>query len=302
MSRRKSIRLKGRELASTESLDFRRLIASASASNIEAACLYEYFRESEALRDALSGTKPLMSSFLSNLTLAQILRLRLSLEKAGFPKNAWIKVKRESQERLTLLLAEWREEQMQGSQVPGEPERIPPTYPPVVIEQAQFDLLAEEHDLPYYWPSNALEPKLFKTTAERRYFKGFIQIDEAYNETEAVRAFREWFRGRYPKTKSGGRTKWRDRLRQLSVMRIWKCEPDQWNRLQLVAEYCQYKGCHKEASAYKERCKHGHGDDPMGNAAKAEMSAARTEALTFFKDLFPGEKPMSYRASFARKR
>src|SRR5262249_8001750 len=99
MIQRKTLRVSGSDLTPTESLDFRELIASASACEIKAACLYEYFRSSEALGEALSERKQMSSSFLSDLTFAQIFRLRLHLGRAGFPKKAWKHVKRESQVR-----------------------------------------------------------------------------------------------------------------------------------------------------------------------------------------------------------
>src|SRR5262249_46428205 len=128
----------------------------------------------------------------------------------------------------------------------------------------------------------------------RKCFFGFIRIDCTYNETEASKAFKNEFRKRRPKTSGGGRANWRARLTQLAVMRIWKQEPDQWKRLKLVAEFCGYKGCMEELAAYKERCKEGHGNEPMGDAAKVEISSARSEARKFFQSLFPGEEPLSY--------
>jgi hypothetical protein len=228
MTRRKTFRRSGSDVTSTESLDFRDLITSASPSEIEAACVYEYFRESAALRETVSKGDFVSSTFFSDLTPAQRVRLIKHLGNAGFPKKAWKHVHGESQKRLILLLAKWKEEQMEGSQGPGEPRRIPPKYPPVVIEPAQFDGL----DLPYYWPDDAPEPKVFETTAERKYFKGFIRIDEDYNETEVMNAFQTWFREHYPKTKGGRGPRWSEKLNQLAVMRIWKSEHDQWKRLE----------------------------------------------------------------------
>jgi hypothetical protein len=277
----------------TESLDFRSLLASASPSEIEAACKYEYMRESQTLRDAVSKPKRelgLPYSFAAHLTFAQCARLFLALRKAGFPKP-WKGLTPKFQSRLVSLIAEWKTETMRGNKVAG----IPPVHPPLVIEAAaRFDDLGEDHKLPYFWPENALEPTLFRTWGDREYFKGFIRIDKAYNETEAVRCFRAWFRDRYGKTKGGGAPKWRNKLKQLAVMRIWKHECNQWNRLKLVAKFCNYKGCVKEAAAYKKRCKAGSGDEPMSAAAKVEMSSAKCEARTFFQSLFPGEEPLSY--------
>jgi hypothetical protein len=87
----------------------------------------------------------------------------------------------------------------------------------------------------------------------------------------------------------------RSYLKALSVMRIWKLQKGkQWKRLELVAKTCRYRGCVKEAEEYKRRCKQGHGDQPMSQAAKTEMSDARARALSFFQRFFPDEKPSNY--------
>jgi hypothetical protein len=87
----------------------------------------------------------------------------------------------------------------------------------------------------------------------------------------------------------------RSYLKALCVMRICKLHKSKpWKKLELVAEVCGYKGCRIEAAEYKSRCKQGHGDRPMGKAAKTEMSDARARALEFFRRLFPGETPSNY--------
>ena len=78
-------------------------------------------------------------------------------------------------------------------------------------------------------------------------------------------------------------------LKALSVMRIYRREHKPWKRLDLVAKLCRYKGCVKELAAYKERCRSGHGDEPMSNSAKVEMSKAFDRALNFLQAHFPCE-------------
>jgi hypothetical protein len=85
-------------------------------------------------------------------------------------------------------------------------------------------------------------------------------------------------------------------------MRIWKHAHNQWKRLELVAKFCGYRGCVNEAKAYRERCKYGRGGEPMSNAAKAEMSSARADALKFFHSLFPDEEPLNYGNVSCRKK
>ena len=80
-----------------ESLDFRGLFSSASPSDIEAGCLYEYMRESRLLRDALNvemgeerGKKGppygLAAPFFVGFPEEQLFRLLLRLQEAGFPR------------------------------------------------------------------------------------------------------------------------------------------------------------------------------------------------------------------------
>jgi hypothetical protein len=84
-------------------------------------------------------------------------------------------------------------------------------------------------------------------------------------------------------------------LKALSVMRIWKLHAGKpWKRLKVVANVCRYKSCVREATEYKRRRKAWHRTQPMSQAAKTEMSEARSRALRFFQRLFPGEKPSNY--------
>lgn len=67
-------------------------------------------------------------------------------------------------------------------------------------------------------------------------------------------------------------------------MRISKLhEGKPWQRLESVAKFCRYNGCVTEWDAYKERCKHGRGDEPMSKIAQTEMSKARNRALSVFQ-------------------
>jgi len=94
------------DLTKDESLDFR-FLGSASPSEIEAACLYEYMRESRILRDAVSGKRKLNqglpSPFLPNLTLSQLGCLIALLQSAGFPKS-WKRLSKRFQTLLVSLL------------------------------------------------------------------------------------------------------------------------------------------------------------------------------------------------------
>ena len=84
-------------------------------------------------------------------------------------------------------------------------------------------------------------------------------------------------------------------LKALSVMRIWKLHNrNQWKRLKLVAKNCDYEGCARESEEYERRRRRAHGNQPMSDDAKVEMSKARAHALSFFHRLFPWEMPSNY--------
>ena len=212
-------------------------------------------------------------------------RLVLALRQAGFPKP-WKILKDDAQQELIRVIANWDEEHKK-------------TYPPVVIElgfERDFEREQQQGARFPIWRFKSFEPELHRWQwSRRKYFCGLIWIDEGYNETEAVEAFTNEFRKRWPKTAGGGGPNWRARLNQLAVMRIWKQERDQWERLKLVARFCLYKGCVEELAAYKERCKQGHANEPMSEAAKVEVSGARARARDYFQSLFRGEEPLSYR-------
>ena len=272
-----------------ESFDFRDL----TDWEVETACLYEQMRESRMLRGALNAAAEderrekafgLSTPFFLRFSEERFFRLMVVLQRAGFPKP-WRGLCKASQEELVSLLAK--------SSGRTEDKKL---CPPIIIERgaAEFDLSENR------WRVGQLEPfelSLFGSGVQSRSkpHLGFIRIDTGYNETEFIEACRGEFRKLKGKTKGGGGgTRWRDRLKQLAVMRIWKCEPHQWKRLALVAEVCGYRGCKREAAAYKKRCEEGRGDEPMNEAAKVEMSKARGAARTFFQGLFPGEEPLSY--------
>jgi hypothetical protein len=162
-----------------------------------------------------------------------------------------------------------------------------------VLRAQEFALAhdpVEEERLLEQWRETAY----YGAAPGRNYFFGLFRLDETYNESEAVKAFRAWFRERHAKTKGGGAPQWRARLNQLAVMRIWKREHAQWKRLKRVAKFCGYKGCEDEWAEYEERCGQGRGDEPMSKAASVEMSDARKGALIYFQSLFPGLNPLSY--------
>jgi hypothetical protein len=287
----RTIPMEKSDLNANESLDFRDLISSGSPSGIEAACLYEYMRESQTLRDAVSGegksNQGLPSPFLPNLTLSELGRLIALLQSAGFPQP-WKKLSKRFQTLLVSLL-------VTGAKRPGDTK----SYPPVIIEQGwpEFDYSENR------WRVGQLEPfelSLFREWEHsgRRYFFGFIRIDRSYNETEAGKAFRAWFKDHWRETKGGGSPKWHAKLNHLVVMRLSKRFPDPFKRVEHVAKFTTagFKGCKEWRSerSKAKKAKLGLVDQRMSKAANEEMSSARADALKFFQSLFPGEMPLSY--------
>ena len=315
---------------------------------IKTACMYEYMRECQALRDALGkdgdiapyldvlsreckadcpkryvlqessdlnrtagaqfriycphcqkyGILPAQRRVLplfvrDNFSGGEKYRFAFALLKAGFPKP-WKQRKSNVQKELVVPISEWEKEHKKS-------------HPPVVIEDASpvpdLEREAEESRAGRLgiriWRLEPSNPELLRRGQQsgRDHFYGFIRIDRAYNQSDAVEAFKKEYERRWAKTKRGGAPHWRNLLNQLSVMRIWNLESNRCERLTLVAKFCGYQGCKDEVKAYKERCKDGRGDEQMSNAAKAEISGARADARTFFQKLFPGEEPLSYRVS-----
>jgi hypothetical protein len=222
--------------------------------------------------------------------------LLVALLEVGFPKP-WNQLTKAAREELVRVISRWYAERKKS-------------YPPVMIKAGVPERDYEREmaspiwrltlsDRESHWPPKSPTDSFFAEQSKRKYFYGFIQIDEGYNETEAVEAFRAWFRERWGKTKGGNRERWGAQLKNLVVMRLWKRFPrrhyrELYKRLNLVAQFCGYKGCVKEAAEYKERCGEGRGDEPISKAAEVEMSRARSEARTFFQSLFPGEEPLSW--------
>jgi hypothetical protein len=312
-----------------ENPDFRDLFPLPPSPEIEAACLYEYMRESQRLRDELNGRgksdqglqcpffpnlmlarvslnvrrlgrSTLQSPFLPNSTLSELGVLLVALRRAGFPRP-WKRLNDASKTHLVSLLAGITKERLRGDKK---------TYPPVIIEEgaAEFDPVEN------CWRVGQLEPSelsLFKITlpdresterwehSSRRFFFGFIRIDRGCNETEAVEAFREEFRKRWGKTKGGGSPKWQAKLNDLVVMRLSKRFPrreDAIKRVEHVANYTTagFAGCKAFMDdRQKARREKREVEQCMSKEAIEEMSRACGDALKFFQTFFPGEIPLS---------
>src|SRR5438874_4721509 len=177
----------------SKSVDFR-FLDSASSSQIEAVCLYEYMRESRMLRDTLKredewrmiGTPyGLRSRFFLSFTVEQFFCLMLALKRAGFPKP-WKKLSTKSRKALVSLLSCL------------DPSGDNESYTPVMIERGliEFAPCVETADRRHHWRLESKGSSLLKSCERngRKYFYGIIRIDQGCNETEAVEGFRDEFR------------------------------------------------------------------------------------------------------------
>jgi hypothetical protein len=304
----KKVELDGSDLI--KSVDFRGLLKSASPSEIEAACNYEYLRESQRFVRAVekpptSKTLPdgqvtftgkglgwpkgvgrfISYPFFMSLSAAEFVSLLCELQAVGFPKP-WLKLnKRRARKFLVPLLA-----RSQGQDDPLL--RIERTL--VVYDETETRVA----DAPHWqlWSkADYCEPDLIKRyeRSNRSDFIGVIRIAERCTQGEAVEIFRTWCSDHLPENKGGVGPQWKNRLEQLAVMRICARIPDQWKRLKLVAKFCSYKGCRREATEYEQRRSRGHGKEPMDKQAQVEISAAIKDAWSYFRQLFPREKPLS---------
>jgi hypothetical protein len=290
----------------------------------EAACKYEYMRESQLLRDKLKVPRSAESlkgqkegvqekrvnaadKFLRGETVpwGGQFWLRVALLKSGFPKP-WKCLTKQAQKEFVTVIG--RSAESRKNAYPpvlikaGAPELVSPGVPG--RSSNVWRLMLSEHE--FHWPPQSeTDTCFFGSQAKREYFYGFIRIDEAYNQTELRAAFTTWLKGRYDKTKSGGGgwPQWQGKLNDLVVMRVWNAFPGKKNVIKRVEHVANltttgFKGCKKYWKEYCKAKKSGHYVDHRMSESKAaneEMSRARTEALKFFQRLFSGEKPLSWR-------
>jgi hypothetical protein len=241
--------------------------------------------------------RPALPSFVERyLTRGEKYWLALALQQAGFPKP-WKKLKKDARNKLSRVISGWYEEQKKS-------------YPPLVIEKAEAERDWRHESASQKWRLAPTQPELLRhgQKSERKYFYGFIRIDEGYTATEVNDAFGAWLRDHWRQTKSGGSPNWQARLNDLVVMRLWNRFPKRENAIKRVEHTAKlttagFKGCKtfwddrrkavKEKRAVEQR---------ISKAANEEMSRAREDALKFFQTLFPSEIPLNYpRPSWRRK-
>ena len=281
---------------------------------IETACKYEYMRESQALRDKLNEARSTESAverkgnaavpFIHGKTAlwGGQFRLLVALLEPGFPKP-WKRLTKQAQKELVAVIGGW-DENRKKSYPPvliraGAPELVSPGVPG--LSSNVWRLVFSEPE--FHWPPQSeTDTCFFPAQQRRKYFYGFIRIDEDYNQTEVRAAFTAWLKGRHGKTKggSGGWREWQAKLNDLVVMRLWHRFPkrgDAIRRVEHVAKFTTagFNGCkdwwndRQKAISEKREV-----DRRISQSASEEMSRARVDALKFFQSLFPGEKPLNY--------
>jgi hypothetical protein len=288
--------------------DFRSWAKGASRERLEAGCLYEYARESRKLRGLLVLMNPK--------------RKRKPFEVETDPGNGEqfdlpcsFEGLQEREARRVLGSLRWLvdfADPLADNKSFAELFRTNPTkLDRSFVKRPLHFLTALQLALPFLgekpWPWREFIPLILpherpigsdgsENIAIRVRWGHFTNGEIGKAMKEFARAYRPPDEAAKEPRRQGTRRKItiQSHLNALSVMRIWKHERNQWKRLNLVAQVCGYKGCEKEAAAYKDRCKDGHADQPMNKAAKVEMTKARKRALSLFRLWFPWENPANY--------
>jgi hypothetical protein len=270
----------------------------SAAGELEAACKYEYMRESQALRDeiensetnynrefklfnysgAIIASRPrrvLPSFAYENLRASERYHLAVALQKAGFSKP-WNTLRKDAQRELVSLVGEWDKERKKSN-------------PPVVVEAASpepDEELNYDPDRPHnriYWRLKPSEPELLqKQWPGHPYFFGFIRVDEERSQTEMVEAFTAWVQKRYARHKKGN-PQWIGKLNQLAAMRVRHHYPRSERRVILLS------------LTSKKTYKRGINEtEPDTGKMDVGLSRDCREAREFFQTLFHGQEPISF--------
>lgn len=251
---------------------------------IELAGMYEYWRESQPLREALRNRRLQMPpSFASDLSFGSVVLLWAELRKAGFPKP-WNSLKKSARRRLLG----WHQETKQDQRA-------------IVIEDITPYLDADGKSGEPIW---LLDPLALR--------RGFISVRGTCSEKKFIAAATAWFRDDPWRSKTRGgnprsRESWQARLNDLVVMRLKNRFPKDPNkRVEHIVKFTipgskgeGFKGCKDYWKERQRQIHEGRGVEPMsktpeGNKANVEMSQARRNARSFFQTLFPGEEPLNY--------
>ena len=253
---------------------------------IEAACKYEYMRESQLLRDKLTATprdgktlpRIVLPSFAKDFTVRERFLLIRALQDAGFPKP-WNKLSDDSQKELVAVMR-------------GKHELNEKLHPPLVIEAVELvrDFEAEcdqdqSMDQEYVWRVDPASPAVSKghEHSTRDHFFAVIRIDEAYKQGEIVAAFKAWLAMHKAESKHGNEG-FPGKLNQLAVMRIRHHSP-RGKRESLMAD-ATGKTSYKVKNALSDLT----AQKLAGlSSAESDSEASRdsAKAREYFRELFP---------------
>ena len=229
--------------------DFR----DVDAAELKACCLYEYFRESGALRRSFAPRQHTQSFRISATRAGFVevsekdqherlhwqtvihpdsgLAVPAGVNQAGLPVLAYV-----------LIKARWQEA-AKRNKPPLPWKSLQPKIKEEFVDWIQVYLATKSKDQKRYQPllveeflpghdpveleqqfEKWKEHAYYSAAPGREYFFGLLRLDGTYNGTEMVKAFGAWFRERYSKTKGGGGgwRQWQAKLNDLVVMRLCK--------------------------------------------------------------------------------
>jgi hypothetical protein len=139
----------------SKSVDFR-FLRDSSRAEMEAACKYEYMRESQALRNFLGTQKHATQATVSpwmDLTLVKGLDWMVLLQRAGFPRS-WRMLTKTERQNLVSILATSED---QHPNAPESPVRIEPA----AVELDEIERTPDDW-CTYHWRLEPREPKLIQ--------------------------------------------------------------------------------------------------------------------------------------------
>ena len=277
-----------------------------AGDELQAACLYEYMRESQTLRTRIAepgGPAGKVGLRIAGWEFTDYGRLYSTLEVTSFPKP-WKKLEAEARTNLVEALTELI-------------RKTPEIHPPLVITELQVLPTFYSKDDPQNIKWQTPGPVVFGSVHEQFAFFGSISIDDAYNEGEAVEAFRKWYAEKYAKRKGGGSLGHKSKLNDLSALRVRHCEGNRARRFELLFKATGMKSYDTKEKRSKlrptdslrdvaaSRSPHAKGmvefiggivrppdSNPTGTA-DAVLHRSCVSAVAFFKTLFPAETPLS---------
>jgi len=257
---------------------------------VETACKYEYMRESQSLINKLTAgpkereeqPRGALPTFAQDFTVAEKYALVVALQKAGFPAP-WNGLSQAHKNELALGIG--------GNDEEGEKRN-----PPIMIEQVEvvrdFDaegVKDQNGDQDYCWRINPDSPQIVMGMeySQRDFFYGVIRIDDGYVQTKLLGAFKEWLKSRIPKSNPVNGN-FRPKLIRLAAMRIRHHFPRD-KRGDILVEATGKKTFVSAIGKTDSKGK----TDSITDKVDVGLSTDCTEALKYFRELFPAQEPRS---------